>query len=128
MRMAKPSEKDFDITRSFLQSVESLWSRRGYSFNNPEEEWQDWDDEDEDKVELLKIQKDLAKCEECSLDEVDNRLVIYEFLKRKYMKADCSWGRALMAGEIAIESACDPTLTYLDFLPGIEFHHVSPEQ
>ena len=126
--MAMPSEEDFDNTRSFLQAVESFWFKRGYSFNNPEEEWQDLDDDDEDKVELLKIQKDLAKCEGCSTNEVDNRLVIYEFLKRKYKKADCSWGRALMAGQIAIESACDPTLTYLDYHPGIEFKHVAPEQ
>ena len=128
MRMSKPSEKDFENTRCFLQAAESFWDRRGYSFNNPEEDWDELDDENEDKIELLKIQKNLSDDEGCSLDEVDNRLIIYEFLKSKYQKANYCWGRALMAGEIAIESTCDPTLTYLDFIPGTVFNHVSPEQ
>ena len=126
--MAKPTEKDFDNTRFFLQAAENFWDKRRYSFNNPEEDWKDLDEEDEDKIELLKIQKDLASVEECDLDDVDNRLVIYEFIKSKYAKANNCWGRVLTAGEIAINSACDPTLDYLEFLPGIVFNHVEPEQ
>lgn len=128
MRMAKPDEKQFDDTRAFLNAAESFWENRRYSFNSGEDDWKELDDEDDTKIQMLKIQKELAKDEDCDITEVDNRLVVYEFLKSKYRQCDYCWGRVLMAGEIAINSACDPTLNYLDFLPGTVFNHVQPEQ
>ena len=54
-------------------------------------------------------------------DGVDNRLILYEFIKRKWRKASyCgSFGRIVMDAEVLIDNACDPNLDYLEFKPEI---------
>lgn len=54
-------------------------------------------------------------------DGVDNRLILYEFIKRKWRKANCcgSFGRIVMDAEVLIDNACDPNLDYLEFKPEI---------
>jgi hypothetical protein len=128
MRMAKADQEDFEKTRKFLQSCESLWDNRNrYSFRCLEDEWEDWDDGDEDKIEMLKIRKDLSIEEGQSESEVDNRLIVYEFIKRRYKECDCHWNRVVMGGQILIEQVCDPQKDYLDYSPYLEEFHVAPE-
>ena len=127
MRIAKPTENDFINIKSFLSAAEQIWERK-WTFCESQDKWEDWDDDDEDKIEILKIKSQIAKEERLSIDDIDNRIVMYEFLKIKYREADYSWRRVVWGGEIVIDAACDPTLDYCDFMPGIVFNHVEPEQ
>lgn len=128
IRVGKASPKDIEITNDFLHACEQFWdNRRRYSLSDLESEWEDWDDEDEDKIALLKIRKELAQELGYSECDVDNRLIVYEFLKQKYKKADNRWGRVVMAADVLIDNCCDPTETHLAFYPGIELFHVAPE-
>lgn len=129
LRMAKADQDDFDTTNKFLQACEMFWDNRDrYSFKDMEADWMRWDDEDEDKIELLKIRKDIAEEERLSEVDVDNRLILFEFLKRRYHKADTNWRRAIFCGQILIDNFCDPQETHLACSPYLEEFHVAPEQ
>lgn len=129
LRMAKADQEDFDTTNKFLRTCEMFWDNRNrYSLRNTETEWETWDDDDEDKIFILKVRKELAKEEYCDPEHVDNRLLVYEVIKRLYKKCDCNWGRIILGAHILIEQVCDPQKDYLDYSPYLEEFHVAPEQ
>jgi hypothetical protein len=129
MRVAKASDKDIEVTRDFLQACESLWdSRNQYCLRPSEKEWLSWDEDEPDYKECVRIRKEVAMEEGLAEREVDNRLVMYEFLMKKYKRADCHWGRVIMAADVLIDNVCDPTERTLEFYPGFECFHVAPEQ
>lgn len=129
LRVAKASEEDIELTRDFLRLCEAFWDNRAsFSFRELASDWDRWDDEDEDKMELIQIRKNIAEEEGLSESDVDNRLIVYEFLKRHYKKADSSWGRVIMAADVLIDNCCDPTEGHLAFYPAFEMFHVAPEQ
>ena len=112
LTVAKANEHEFELVRDFVNVMENLFDGRGGFV----EEWWTWDDDDEDKQELRKIQKEL----EC--DEEDEQ-VLLEFVKRRFRKANyCgSFGRILFNCETLIENCCDPDLDYLEFKPSIMY-------
>jgi hypothetical protein len=129
MRMAKADQEDFDTTNKFLHTCEMFWDNRDrYSFKDTETDWLTWDDEDEDKVYFLMVRDEIAKEEGCDPEHVDNRLLIYEVVKRMYKKCDCNWNRVTLGAQILIEQVCDPNKSYLDYSPYLEEFHVAPEQ
>ena len=117
MRVAKADKEEFDEVYNFINVMDALFDNR--SFFSQEECWRDWDDEKEDKKLLLEIENDLKLSE--YEDEPDNRLILYEFIKRKWNKANyCgSFGRIVMNADVLIDNACDPDLDYLEFKPEI---------
>lgn len=128
MRIAKADKEDIDTTRNFLHACESFWdSRQRYSLRSSEDDWETWDDDDPDKRLILKIRKQLAYEMSCDENDVDNRIVIYEFLKAKYQQCDCNWGRVVMAADVLIDNVCDPMESDLAFYPGFELRHVENE-
>lgn len=129
MRLAKPDEDDFKTTREFLQLCETLWdSRQRYSLRAEESEWKRWDEDDPDHQECLRIRRSIAEEEGISEKEVDDRIIMYELLRRRYKKCDTNWGRVLMTASVLLDNVCDPTLDYVEFYPGFECWHVAPEQ
>ena len=116
MTVAKATEEEFERVYGFLHPMEALFDGRGF-FSN-EEDWRDWDDDDEDKQLLLNIEKVLQDEEG---DYVDNRLILYEFMKKKFLKANYSGsiGRILFDCQTLIDNCCDPDLDYLEFKPSI---------
>ena len=120
LTVAKATEEEFDRVYAFLHPMEALFDRRGF-FSN-EEDWRDWDDDDEDKKLLLRIEKDLIAGGDgdCN-DDVDNRLILYEFMKQKFLQANYSGsiGRILFDCRTLIDNCCDPDLDYLEFKPSI---------
>jgi hypothetical protein len=129
LRMAKADNEDFEVTTKFLRICESFWDNRNrYSFKDTETDWETWDEDDEDKLYILKVRKELAEEEDCDLEHVDNRLLIYEVVKRFYKKCDCHWNRVTLGAQILIEQVCDPQKDYLDYSPYLEELHVAPEQ
>ena len=121
VKVAKATQEEFDRVWGFVHPMEALFDGRGF-FSN-EEDWRDWDDDDEDKKLLLKIEKELlAAGEGYMLDgQVDNRLILYEFMKVKFLKANYSGsiGRILFDCSTLIDNCCDPDLDYLEFKPSI---------
>lgn len=121
LTVAKATREEFDRVWGFVHPMEALFDGRGF-FSN-EEDWRDWDDDDEDKKLLLKIEKELlAAGEGYMLDgQVDNRLILYEFMKVKFLEANYSGsiGRILFDCSTLIDNCCDPDLDYLEFKPSI---------
>lgn len=117
MKVAKAEKEEFDRVYNFINIMEGLFDQRW--FFSQEESWRDWDDEDEDKQMLLEIEKELKLSEYD--EEPDNRLIVYEFIKRKWRNANyCgSFGRIVMDADVLIDNACDPDLDYLEFKPEI---------
>lgn len=129
MRMAKADKDDFDTTNKFLQTCEMFWdNRHRYSFRDTEIDWKTWDDDDEDKIYFLKVQKEVAEEEGCDPEDLDNRLLVYEVIKRRYKQCDCNWRRVVHGADILINDVCDPQKDYLDYSPYLEEFHVAPEQ
>lgn len=128
MRIAKADDDDFKATRSFLHACENSLEKEKFSFVGADEQWLTWEDEDEDKILMMEIRKQLAKELYSDEEDVDNRLVIYEWLKEKFRKASNAWHRITMAADTLIENVCDPTVDYLSFHPGFEYFHVANEQ
>lgn len=124
MRVAKADKEDFDAVLGFMNAAEMSLERAKFSFLSPEDNWEDLDDEDEDKQLILKIRKELQEDES---DEIDNRVLMYEFLVRKFRSASSAWRRVYWAADILIDNVCDPTEDCLAYHPGIEIQHVSPE-
>lgn len=128
MRLAKADKEDLETTLNFFQACETGLEKGKFSLCSAEDQWEDLDDDDPDKIRILKIRKDLAV--ELGQNEkyIDNRIVMYEFLQEKFMSCCCNWRRVIWAADALIHAFCDPTLDYLASAPGIEQFHVAPEQ
>lgn len=125
MRIAKPQEQDIESVRQFTQTCELFLERQKFSFNSPEDGWEDLDDDDDDKIAILKFRKQLAANEDLDEDKIDNRILAYEFLKQKYAHR---LSHILLTAEVLLENCCDPTDTCLAFHPSLYQNHVEPEQ
>ena len=62
--IAKASKNDFEKVYNLLSPMEELFNNR---WSN-EESWTEWDDDNEDKLELLAIRKEIAEEEYCDVD------------------------------------------------------------
>ncbi len=128
MTVAKADKDDLQTTLDFLNACETALEKQKFSFNNPQDNWEDFDDGDEDKILILQLKKRVAKEERIALEDVDNRIVMYEFLQEKFNAASCNWRRVYYAADILIQNCCDPTEDHLAFYPGFELFHVAAEQ
>lgn len=121
MKVAKAESEEFDKVYNFINIMETLFDTDG--FWSHEESWRDWDDDDPDKQLLLEIEKEVKESDgEDIWDGVDNRLILYEFIKRKWQSANyCgSFGRIVCDANILIDNVCDPNLDYLEYKPDIK--------
>jgi hypothetical protein len=118
LRMAKATLEDIDKTRDFLQILEQLFDNRWFCSHDAQ--WEDWDDEDENKQEIFRIRKRLAFEEGLSESDVDNGLILFEFIKQKYREIDCHWNRVLGNVDVLIYNACDPQQDTVEWHPYIE--------
>lgn len=117
MTIAKASKEDFEKVYNLLQPMEELFNSR---WSN-EESWTDWDDDDKDKKELLSIRKEIASDEYRNEEDVDNRLILFEFIKRRMRLCGCSnWQRVVIAAECLIDTFCDPQDDSLSWRPDLE--------
>lgn len=121
--MANANPEEFERTMKFVNIMEALFESNPYSLMESETSWREWDDDDEDKQLLLEIEKEVAEEDGASWDgKPDNRLVLFEFIKRKWKEANYggSFGRIIMDAEVLIDNACDPELDYLEWKPEIK--------
>ena len=70
---------------------------------------------------MLEIEEEIKETDGEDIWGVDNRLILYEFIKRKWKKANwCgSFQRIVTDAEVLIEDVCDPDLDYLEYRPDI---------
>lgn len=127
LRQAKPDEDDYNTTLDFFHACETALERPRFSIGSAYDQWQELDEDDPDRKLIIAIRKRVAEEESMSEKDVDMRIVMYEFLQRKFMRASASWRRVYFGGQIMIENACDPTKDYLDWYPGLELFHVAAE-
>ncbi len=121
LKMAKADPEEFEMTMDFVRVMESLFEGRSI-FSN-EEDWRNWDDDNENKKMLLDIEKEIIDSDgSCWDGKPDNRLILFEFIKRKWKQANSSgsFGRIILDAEVLIDNACDPNLDYLEFKPEIK--------
>lgn len=117
LTIAKASKEDFEKVYNLLQPMEELFN----SHWSNEEEWTEWDDDDKDKKELLAIRKEIAEEEHYYEEDVDNRLVLFEFIKRRMQLCGCSnWQRVVIAAECLIDTFCAPQESSLVWRPDLE--------
>lgn len=126
MRVAKASDQDLDSTLSFLQAAEAVLEKEKFSFGISQENWENWNDDDDDKILILEIKKQIEEFEGYS--DIDNRILMYEFLKRKFTACSTGFMRVYFAASLLIPEVTDPTESHLAFHPGFELFHVAPEQ
>jgi hypothetical protein len=117
MKVAKADNEDLETTSEFLNACELVLESGRFSLSSAE-----------DKELIIRIRRGVAEEEGISEGDVDNRILMYEFLKKKFKKASCNWRRVYYAAEILIENVCDPTESHLAFHPSFETFHVMPEQ
>ena len=115
MKVAKATPEEFNPVWDFISCMEALLS--GGRFRSSEEDWRDWNDDDPDKKLLLQIEKNIKESEHD--EEPDNRLILFEFIKKKWHQAnECgSFGRIVMDAAVLIENVCDPKLDYMEYKP-----------
>lgn len=78
LKVAAPSNKDFDAVYQFKRICESLTDGIGwYSVEN----WKEWDTDDKDYKLLKKIEKKVCEEEDESPENIDQRIVLWEYVK-----------------------------------------------
>ncbi len=115
MKVAKAEKEEFDKVYDFINIMDNLLDNR--SWYAEEDDWKNWDDNDQDKKELLKIEEELK-----SYGDEDNRLILYEFIKKKWREVNYSgsFQRIVTNADVLIDNACDPNLDYLEWKPEIK--------
>lgn len=123
MKIAKPTNDILDSVRAFMNVCEFVLERDKWSMSAPEDRYLDGDvdDNDDDVRAMLAIRKDLAEELYCEENEVDNRIVCFEYLKRKYTGRE---KHVLLTAEVLIDNVCDPQKSHLDYSPYLEVVHV----
>ena len=120
MKVAKADNEEFDKVYKFINVMDNLLDNR--SWYADEDDWKNWDDDDQDKIELLKIEKEVKETDGGIWGDVDNRLVLFEFIKKKWREVNYSgsFQRIITNAEVLIDNVCDPNLDYLEYKPEIK--------
>ena len=115
MKVARATEEEIDKVYDFINTMDNLLdNRRWYA---DDESWKEWDDDDTDKQQLLRIEEDL-KC--CGIE--DSKVVLYEFIKKKWREVNYngSLQRVVANADVLIDNVCDPNVSYLEFKPELK--------
>ena len=123
MRVHKMDPEDFKRVTEFIHACEHMLEGEKFSLKSPYEHWKDWQDDDEDKKGIQAIETFISKNED--MDEVDGRIVAYEYLRKKYTHM---LSLLNITAHVLVENCCDINKDYLDFSPEFYTLHVAPEQ
>lgn len=123
MRVHKIEPGRLSAVTEFVHACEHMLEGQKFSMKSPYEEWESWDEDDPEKIMLQKIKAFIQQNED--MDEVDGRIVAYEYLRKKYTY---SLSLANLTLNVLIDNCTDPMKDYLDFAPHFYTNHVAPEQ
>lgn len=126
MTVHKITKEEIDAFKALFTALELGMSEASFSLLCAAEAWEDLVDDDPTKVEILQMREQLCKEERLSKDDLDARILMYEWIKGKV--AQVGWlGKLLFTADILLENVCDPTEEHLALYPGFELHHVAAE-
>ena len=125
MKVAKPDQEMFDSVTKFKEACELCIDKPTHSFTAPESQWKKLAEDDPERQEIELIRSRIASEEGISEKSVDDRILCYEYLKRKYARR--LW-HIIFTAEVLVDNCCDPTDDCLAFRPDMYFQHVAPEQ
>ena len=117
LKVAKPTEKDFDATYKLNSVLETLTDSRWF---DRVDSWQDWDEDDEDYLFFKEKREEIAEEEQISPEDVDSRILVYEYIKKHFRKNPSALARIIMCAQMAIDNAFDKDLDYIDWNPEIK--------
>lgn len=104
LKAAAPSTEDFDSVYQFNRIMNSLTDDRMWR-SADESDWKDWDENDEDYKLLKSIEKNVCWSEDVSSEEIDQRLVLWAYVKWFFNNHPSALGRILMCADMAMENA-----------------------
>lgn len=117
MKIAKCDEEDFNYCWA-LRLVEDLVD--GRFFMDSLNDWMDWED-GEDKERFQKAYNTIKATDACDEDEdIDPRLVIYQYIKNIFRANPSGLSRVIMAASAACDNFYDPDKDYLEYRPDID--------
>ncbi len=125
LRIHRLSKEDIKRVAAFANAAEAMLEKDKFSLKSAYDQWEEWDDDDEDKLLIYSIRKSLIRDEEMDEDRIDGRIVAYEYLRRKYTHM---LDLVLLTTDVLIDNCCDPMESTLEFHPSIYEMHVAPEQ
>lgn len=126
MKVAKPTEQIINDVKDFREACELCLEREDFSIHSPEERWKHYLEPDDPIRQWMELTREaIAEEEGIRPESVDNRIVCFEYLKRKYSNR---LSHIIMCLDILMDNCCDPTEDSLEFRPDIYFQHVAPEQ
>lgn len=118
MKIAKCDKEDLEHAHS-LRALEDLVA--GHFFMDSLNDWRNWPNDDPDRRKMQKCFDYIKDTEDCvSDDEVDPRLVIYEYMKREFTENPSGLARVVLAAECALEHFYDPDSDTLEYRPDID--------
>ena len=126
IKIARPSDRDFDMAY-MIQGLSELFDDRF----SVEEDWKSWDEESE-KYKLMKEAYDSVLEEDgpdsVFTDDPDNRLVIYEYIRRLFINYPSALYRVIAAAQMAMDNCFDKDISYIDYRPNVKnamFYHIN---
>ena len=118
IKIGKATPEDFELVLGVLRPLDAMFNCRwGYGCDV----WLDWDEDDPDYEELVAIRRRVAREEHVDEDDVDNRLVVAEFVASRMRAAGAgSWERVVLNCQALIDTFCDPADSCLSWHPFLE--------
>lgn len=109
LKIAKPTQEDFDITYRFNSVMEQIADNRMFRASSLSD-WEDWNEMDED-YQLLKTFKHQVENEYDITDDDFNdehyAMVLWKYIKWFFNEHPSALGRILMCANIAMDNAFD---------------------
>lgn len=125
MTIARPTQGILDGVTGFVHASEHMLEKDKYSFKDPYNDWEDWDEDDEDRKLIESIRDRLCKNEDIAKEDLDGRILAYEYLSRKYSNR---LSHINVVCHALLDFCCDPTSDTLKMHPSFYQQHVAPEQ
>lgn len=101
MKMARASKHDFDLVREFFEFVEEFMEHGTEIISSTAS----GDDDEESLTDYVEIS------DEAFLEKLRDKWGT----RFGEAKVDGAWRRVVFGGQVAIDNACDPNLSYLEF-------------
>lgn len=119
MKVATPTEEDLDSTYQFMRILEALTDNRMYHHSDPSD-WKEWDEDDEDFKVIKEAESYVCDYEEEEPDEVDQRIVLFQYIKNYFIKNPSALARIITCAQMAMDNAFDKDCSYIDWKPEIK--------
>lgn len=128
MKVAKPDKQDFKGILDFMNAAEMALERQKFGITSSEDNWEEYlDEDDKDYKLIITMRKRIADEEGCDPENVDNRILMFEYLQRKFAASSSGWRRVYWAADILLDTCTDTYDHCLAWRPDAVLLHVANE-